>query len=247
MVVVVSLFLCFSVSLLLSLLVCLIISLSVCLSVFVSSVLASLVFACCCVIDIVIVVVIIIIMNIILGSIVVSHRHLFHSVGVWAQTLRALSFRRLHCIVGVMPVTAKSKAKRAAQVRQSNARRDAKFTAVRSLNSLAEGISLPGHRVRVRDARDEDVERLVRLFEVRLATGPPLTSLRAAAQMWTDNGGVFSTPVLEEDFSTPSPLGRHRVLLPTFKLKSKAFMLTYNGASITATSFNAFKTFVVSL
>ena len=96
-------------------------------------------------------------------------------------------------------------------------------------------------------ARAEDVERLVRLLEVRLATAPALESLRTAARMWTENGGRFSTAVLEEDFTTPSPLGRHRVLLPTFKLKSKNVMLTYNGSSITATSFNAFKTFVVSL
>ena len=64
---------------------------------------------------------------------------------------------------------AKANAKRAAQVRQSNARRDARFTAVRTLNTLAEEISLPGHRVPAPDARDEDVERLVRLLEVRLA------------------------------------------------------------------------------
>ena len=40
---------------------------------------------------------------------------------------------------------------------------------------------------------------------------------------------------------------RHRVLLPSFRLKSKAFMLTYNGPYITATSFDALKSFVVHL
>ena len=53
-------------------------------------------------------------------------------------------------------------------MRQSNTRRDARFTAVRMLNTLAEEISLPGHRVPAPTARDEDVERLVRLLEVRL-------------------------------------------------------------------------------
>ena len=142
---------------------------------------------------------------------------------------------------------AKARVERAAQVKRSNERRDARFAAVKKLNTLAEEISLPGNRVPAREARDEDVERLVRLLEVRLAAPAALESLRAAAQMWTENGGRFSTPVLEQDFSTPSPLGRHRVLLPTFKLKSKAFMLTYNGANITATSFDTFRTFVLDL
>ena len=119
---------------------------------------------------------------------------------------------------------AKARVERAAQVKRSNERRDARFAAVKKLNTLAEEISLPGNRVPAREARDEDVERLVRLLEVRLAAPAALESLRAAAQMWTENGGRFSTPVLEQDFSTPSPLGRHRVLLPTFKLKSKAFL-----------------------
>ena len=100
---------------------------------------------------------------------------------------------------------------------------------------------MPGHRAPALIARDEDVERLVRLLEARLGTPPALDRLRAAAQLWTANGGTFSTPVLEEDFSKPSPLGRHRVLLPSFKLKSEAFMLTYNGTSITATSFQTCK------
>ena len=95
---------------------------------------------------------------------------------------------------------AKAKAKRAAQVRRSNQRRDARFTAVRTLNTLAEEITLPGNRVPAPGARDEDVERLVRLLEVRLATPAAVECLRAAAQMWTDNGGRFSTPVLEQDY-----------------------------------------------
>lgn len=142
---------------------------------------------------------------------------------------------------------AKAKAKRAAQVRRSNERRNARFAAVRTLNTLAGEINLPGNRVPAPAARDDDVERLVRLLEVRLATAQALEGLRAAALQWTENGGAFSAPVLEEDYSLPSPVARHRVLLPTFKLKSKAFMLTYNGQSITATSFGAFKTFMIAL
>ena len=84
---------------------------------------------------------------------------------------------------------AKARAKRASQVRQSNTRRDARFTAVRMLNTLAEEIGLPGQRAPAPTARDEDVERLVRLLEVRLATAPALESLRTAARMWTETGG----------------------------------------------------------
>ena len=69
-----------------------------------------------------------------------SHCHEFHSVAIWAQGLRALFFICLLCCVGVMLTArakAKARAKRASQVRQSNTRRDARFTAVRMLNTLA--------------------------------------------------------------------------------------------------------------
>ena len=56
----------------------------------------------------------------------------------------------LLCYVGVMLTArakAKARAKRASQVRQSNTRRDARFTGVRMLNTLAGEIGLPGQRV----------------------------------------------------------------------------------------------------
>ena len=142
---------------------------------------------------------------------------------------------------------ANAKAKRAAQVKLSNARRNARCAAVTKMNVVANDINLPGNRLPARGARDEDVERLVRRLETRLTAGPALETLRAAALDWEANGGTFASAVLQADLSTPSLLGLHRVLLPTFKLKSKAFMLTYNGAAIAPTSCDAFKTFVMKL
>ena len=127
----------------------------------------------------------------------------------------------------------KPKAKRRAQIAESNAGRDQRLGAVRALYSLAEEISLPGHRVNAKAARNEDVERLVRLLEARLSSTDGMARLRAAAQMFTDNGSSFTSPVLGVDVTTPAAVDRHRVLLPSFRLKPKAFMLTYNGPAIT--------------
>ena len=124
-------------------------------------------------------------------------------VAIFTERLQARCFRPLLSCASLMPIPgrrAKAKANRAAQVRRSNARRDARLTAVRTLNTLAEEITLPGNRAPARGARYADVERLVRLLEVRLATPAAVERLRAAAQMWTDNGGRFSTPVLEQDY-----------------------------------------------
>ena len=63
----------------------------------------------------------------------------------------------------------KPKAKRRAQIAESNARRDQRLGAVRALYSFAEEISLLGHRVNAKGARNGDVERLVRLLEARLS------------------------------------------------------------------------------
>ena len=77
----------------------------------------------------------------------------------------------------------KPKAKRRAQIAESNARRDQRLGAVRGLDSLAEEITLLGHRVNAKGARNEDVEHLALLLEARLSSTDGMTRLRAAAQM----------------------------------------------------------------
>ena len=54
---------------------------------------------------------------------------------------------------------AKAKAKRRAQVTESNARRDLRFSAVRELYALAEQVNVPGNHVNAKQARNEDVEQ----------------------------------------------------------------------------------------
>ena len=148
---------------------------------------------------------------------------------------------------GALGTVAKAKAKRAAQVKQSNQRRDARFCAVRQLNALVAEISLPGRRAKASAARNVDVECLVKLLETRLTTPGALQRLHDAAKMWVESGGSFSSPVLEVDYETPPNVGRRRVLAPTFRLRPKAFMPTHNGASTTATSFDTPRPFALGV
>ena len=69
-------------------------------------------------------------------------------------------------------------------------------------------------------------------------------------EAWVANGGGLSVPVLDEDDpdSQPkSPLDGHRVLAGGYRLKSKAFMLTYNSGNFTRDVWPAFETFTSDL
>ena len=107
---------------------------------------------------------------------------------------------------------AQAKAKRRAQVTESNARRDHRTSAVRALYALAEQVHLPGNRINAKEARNEDVERLVRLLEARMSNTDAMTRLRDAAKLFTDNGGIFSSPVLDVDVVTPAAIDRQHAI-----------------------------------
>ena len=61
----------------------------------------------------------------------------------------------------------------------------------------------------IKRAVPAEVERLVRLMEAH-CDGDQWQRLRAAAKAWEDNGGKFSSPVVAEDDTTPSPVASHR-------------------------------------
>ena len=107
------------------------------------------------------------------------------------------------------------------------------------------------------------MERLVRFLDPRCQDGDLPGRLRAATESYLSNGGVFSAPVLpavagapheasvgldgvarDGDSDPPPPLLRHRLLEPGFRLKSKAFMLTYNSATFTEETWTEFLAWV---
>ena len=125
---------------------------------------------------------------------------------------------------------ARAKARPAQRVANGNDRRGRRREAVRALNGLCSEVGLGHAVVDAKAAESAAVESLVRLLERRDLSGGRLDRLRAAAKAFLDNGGVFAAEVATEANTAPVVL-RHKVLALGFKLKSKAFMLTYNGAS----------------
>ena len=145
---------------------------------------------------------------------------------------------------------AAAKAKAAAlalRVLTSNARRDRRRDACRSLNQLANELGVGQAAVDAKGASGAEVDRLIRLLERRVLSGGQLDRLRAAAKAFADNGGELSSEVVSEDNSTSPFVPKHRVLASFFKLKSKAFMLTYNSGGISSATWDPFCKFVVDL
>ena len=141
----------------------------------------------------------------------------------------------------------KAKARKSKRTQAHNTRRGSRECAMKTLNTLASELSVPAAPLLLRSATSGQVEKRVRLLEARLGSPEQLKQLRSAAKLYVDSGGSFSAPVLPEDHNTPSPVGRHRVLQPNYKLKSKAFMATYNSAQIGPSCWQRFQDFTVAL
>lgn len=141
----------------------------------------------------------------------------------------------------------KAKARKSQRTQAHNARRGSRESAMKTLNTLASELSVPVAPLLLRSATSGQVEKRVRLLEARLGSPEQLTRLRSAAKLYVDSGGSFSAPVLPEDPNTPALVGRHRVLQPNYKLKSKAFMATYNSAQIEPSCWQRFHDFTVAL
>ena len=64
--------------------------------------------------------------------------------------------------------------------------------------------------------------------------------------MYTDNGGTFSVPIVEEEngpMEVPH-VAKHTVLKPTFRLCSQSFMLTYHSRLFTELTWPLFLAFL---
>ena len=143
--------------------------------------------------------------------------------------------------------SAKAKARAKALVLK-NSRRHGRRLACHSLNDLARALHLSETKLLdSKNAPAADVENLVRLLEKRANTPEHMTRLRGAAQRYLDNGGVFSTPLLDEEEVLPPAVAKHRLLKPNFELRSRAFMLTYNSAQFSRDTWKPFLTFVKKL
>ena len=154
--------------------------------------------------------------------------------------------------VAVMAPKAKAKAKakalaKARSVEVKNERRSKRQDACRALNTLSQEVCLGGPPLCLRNPVGSVVEPMVRLLERRALTEAQFCQLRNAVELFQANGGVFTVPLQDPNEVLPASVPKHRVLQSSFELKSKAFMLTYNGLVITADSWTAFRAFVVSL
>ena len=148
------------------------------------------------------------------------------------------------------PKRAAAKAKAAAlaaRVATSNARRDRRREACRALNQLANELGVGHAGLDAKEASGSEVERLIRLLERRVREDGPLERLRGAAKAFADNGGELSAEVVSEEASLSPFVPKHRVLASFFKLKSKAFMLTYNSNDFAVATWAPFRQFSQSI
>ena len=143
---------------------------------------------------------------------------------------------------------AAAKAK-AAALRAKNLKRDARRAALAQLNDLAEEVGAGLAQVDVRLAAATDVEWSIRILEARCQQRAELVArLRTVVEAWVANDGRLQAELAPPpDLDSASPLFKHRVLQPEFRLMSRAFMLTYNARTLRPHHWHSFRTFVSTL
>ena len=97
------------------------------------------------------------------------------------------------------------------------------------------------------------VQKLITTLQGRLIDDETTEALQISAKMWSDNGGHLQGELVtapaeptsgnDDDVDDGSPVPKHRVLLPFFKIESHAFMGTYNSQAFTESTWSAFETF----
>lgn len=135
---------------------------------------------------------------------------------------------------------------RAAQLSEGNQRQKKRRAALRELNALTEDIGFAAAALAFSTADNSRVEQRVRALQRRCPDAGFKERLHAAAKLYVENGGKFSVDLMDEEGAVMEmPLvSRHRVLKPTFRLKSQAFMLTFHSATFTADAFVHFQPWV---
>ena len=103
-------------------------------------------------------------------------------------------------------------------------------------------LSLDDVRMKPKEVDKEMFARVLRLLARRCVSPAHKTELRAAVQAWIDNEGKLPDGIVmvegddgvqaaADSVETPPVVPSHKVLVSTYELKSKAFMLTYNSES----------------
>ena len=143
-----------------------------------------------------------------------------------------------------------------ARRRRANARNLARRAAVRLLSALAGEVGLRPVRVRASSA---DVESLARRLDARCTEGVLAERLRAALAAYLENGGSFSTPIALDPVAAPEaqeateadsgceappPIAWHKLFDPSFRLQSKACMLTFNSRAFSNATWPSFVAWV---
>ena len=98
----------------------------------------------------------------------------------------------------------------------------------------------------------ERVGTLVRDLDRACADESTAARVRAAANLYLNNGGVLPAKLRPEcsDAGDPAPgyqLQRHRVLEEGFRLQAKAFMMTFNSRAFTIGTWGPFSTWVKAI
>ena len=137
---------------------------------------------------------------------------------------------------------------RAAKVHRLLLRRQA----VKELNALAEGVGVP--RIRCKTTDSETVERLVLKLQERCTEDALRRRLSAALKAWVSNGARLTCEIEEicivndtdagmEDDDVPI-LEMHEVLKKGYKLKSRAFMMTYHSKDFSLCTWDRFRSWL---
>ena len=137
----------------------------------------------------------------------------------------------------------------------SNKKKQERRRVAQRLNTVALELGVSHLNIDRRNPNSGQVERLLRLVNARSPSATVLAEVRAATQKWTDNGGELSVELAEDsddggtpvDEDVPSLVEGHRLLKPTFRLRSKAFMLTYNNREFKPTDWSDFRKFLCKL
>ena len=127
------------------------------------------------------------------------------------------------------------------------------------LNTLAEELQLEVDPLNSKETRAAVITRRIRLLEPRCQHGDFPRRLRAAVEAWRNNGGKLTREVLPQpsdpadspdcvDGGSDVPtLPSHKVLASGFRLKSRAFMMTFNCKDFTQATWPAFRAHVQQL
>ena len=143
---------------------------------------------------------------------------------------------------------AKAKAAAKAASARKVAHRRERRAALCDLNALADEVGAGAVQLDTRTCAPADVERAIYIVQARCQEAALAQRLRLAVQRWVDNGGKLEAQLAPAvDLESPSTVPKHKVLLPEFELRSKAFMLTYNSRSLKRESWPAFRDFISTL